>query len=147
MNRTSRSSRLVRIAARSPARSIAGPLVVLSLHAELVGDDLRERGLAESRRARQQHVVERLVALTRSLDENAEVLLDAGLPQVLVEALGAQRAVDLEVVFDERAETSRSASLSPPASPASHTVLIGRTPQPLERMPAEAPARRRRAPS
>ena len=35
--------------------------------AQLVGDDVRERGLAQARRAEDQHVVERLAALARGL--------------------------------------------------------------------------------
>ena len=73
----------------------------LDLHAEFVGDDLRERRLAQPRRSRQQDVVERLVARPRGLDEHAEVLLDARLTQVLGEPLRPQVAVDLEVVFGE----------------------------------------------
>ena len=43
------------------------------IDAELAGDDLRQRGLAEARRADQQHVVERLAAALRRRDEDAEV--------------------------------------------------------------------------
>ena len=87
---------------------VAGPLDRrsagrLELHSQLVGDDLRERGLAEPRRTREQHVVERLVALPRCIDQDAEVVLDARLAQVLVADTGDAGAVDLEVVLDEPA--------------------------------------------
>ena len=38
--------------------------------AELVADDLRKRGLAEARRPREQHVVERLTAGARRLERD-----------------------------------------------------------------------------
>ena len=47
-------------------------------------------------------MIERFVALTRRVDEHAEVVLDACLPQVLVESPRTERPVDLEVVFSER---------------------------------------------
>ena len=40
---------------------------------ELPGHDLRERRLAEARRSGEQHMVERLAAIARGLDEDAEV--------------------------------------------------------------------------
>jgi hypothetical protein len=43
--------------------------------AELGGDDLRERGLAETRRSGEQHVVERVAARVRRLDRDRELLL------------------------------------------------------------------------
>ena len=43
------------------------------VYAELARHDLRERGLAQSRRADEQHVVERFVARFRSLDKNPQV--------------------------------------------------------------------------
>ena len=46
----------------SPLRSSAGPAVCTNGTSSSVGDDLRERGLAEPGRARQQQVVERLAA-------------------------------------------------------------------------------------
>jgi hypothetical protein len=48
---------LVRIAARSPGRSMAGPEVMWIGHAHLVGDDGRNRGLAQAWRTEQQHMV------------------------------------------------------------------------------------------
>src|SRR5207302_2085679 len=42
-----------------------GPRDLADADAELAADDLRERGLAEPRRAREQHVVERLAAALR----------------------------------------------------------------------------------
>ena len=71
MNSTSPSPRLVRIAARSPARSIAGPLVIRIGGAQLGGDDHRQGGLAEPGRAGQQDVVGRAVAPHRALSSTS----------------------------------------------------------------------------
>ena len=57
MNRTSPSSSLVRMAARSPARSSAGPDVTWSRDAHLGGDDAGQGGLAEPGRAGEEQVV------------------------------------------------------------------------------------------
>ena len=91
MNRTSRSSSAVRIAARSPARSTAGPLRVADVHAELAGDDRGERRLAEARRAVEEDVIGRLSPRLGRLEEDVEVRLDLALADVLVERARAQR--------------------------------------------------------
>ena len=93
MKRTSLGSRLVRIAARSPARSSTGPEVCLQVHAHLARDDVRERGLAQAGRAEEQHVVERFLALARGLDEDFELLADLLLAHVFGELARAQRAL------------------------------------------------------
>ena len=90
MNRTSRGSRLVRMAARSPARWITGPGGGAEADAEFAGDDLGQGGLAEARRAEQQHVVERLAAGARGLDEDGEVIAGGLLTDEFIEALGAK---------------------------------------------------------
>src|SRR5437870_281371 len=77
MKRTSPSSRLVRMAARSPARSMAGPDV------ELVGDDVGERGLAETRRTGEQEVIGRLSSLASGFEDDREPLLQLGLADEL----------------------------------------------------------------
>ena len=76
-------------------------------------------------RAGEQDVVERLVAPARRLDQDAEILLDARLAQVLVEPLRPQAAVDLEVVFGERGrdEPLGLVTRSRARAPASQTVL------------------------
>ena len=53
----------------------------LNLSAQLVGDNRSQRGLAQTRRAREDHVVERLAAALRRLDEHAKALLDVFRPQ------------------------------------------------------------------
>ena len=54
-------------------------------HAELVPDDVGERRLAEPGRAVQQHVIERLAALTGRGDRDLQVLADAILADVVVQ--------------------------------------------------------------
>lgn len=48
MKSTSWSCNVVRMEASSPGRPMAGPLVTLNLRSQLIGDDLRHGGLAES---------------------------------------------------------------------------------------------------
>src|SRR5262249_52296329 len=55
--------------------------------------DLRQRGLAESRGAYEQHVVERLAALARRLDEHGEILARLRLADELRQHLRTQRGV------------------------------------------------------
>ena len=59
-------------------REIAGfgdhrPRGGAEIHAELARHDLRQRRLAEARRADEQHVIERLAPRPRRLDEHAEI--------------------------------------------------------------------------
>ena len=61
----------------SPLRSSAGPGDLADADAELLADDLRERGLAEAGRAREQDVVERLAARLRRVERDRELLLHA----------------------------------------------------------------------
>jgi len=58
-------------------------------------DDVRERGLAQPRRAEQQHVIERLAARARRLDEDLELAADLLLPDIFGEGAGPQRALEL----------------------------------------------------
>src|SRR5213079_3442681 len=64
---------------------------------ELGGDDVRERGLAEPGRSREQNVVERLAAPPRGLDEDPELTGDLLLVDEVGEPLRAERAVELVV--------------------------------------------------
>ncbi len=62
--------------------------------AELVGDDVAERGLAEPGRAEQQHMVHRLAALARCTDEDLELLARLALSDIIGQSLRSQRAFD-----------------------------------------------------
>ena len=61
------------------------------IDAELARHDLRQRGLAEPRRADEQHVIERLAPRPRRLDEDAEILPRLFLTDELGQPLRAQR--------------------------------------------------------
>ncbi len=64
------------------------------VHAQLVGNDVAQSGFAQTGRTEQQHVVQRLVALFGSADEDFQLLAHLGLAHILVEELGAQGAFD-----------------------------------------------------
>ena len=90
---------VVRLEVGQQRREIAGALEhgargMAQIHAELVRDHVRERRLAEARRPEQQHVVERFAALPCGLDEDRELAADFLLPDVFVECLRPQRALE-----------------------------------------------------
>ena len=58
--------------------------------AHLGGDDARQRGLAQTRRAVEQHMVQRLRPPPGGLDKDGEILLGLGLADVLRQCMGAQ---------------------------------------------------------
>ena len=124
-----------------------GPARGTDAHAELVGDDLRQRRLAQAGRSRQQQVVERLVALPCRLDQDRQVLLHPRLAEVLVEPPRTQRTVDLQVILSEvrRDETLDvgSGPSSRRAESASQIVVTSPTPVGGERAGA-VPAHRLR---
>ena len=93
MKSTSRASRLVRIAARSPALRQHRPRGHAEVHPELARHDLRQRGLAEARRPVEQRVVHRLAAPPGALDEDREVRPRRLLADELGERLRPQRPV------------------------------------------------------
>ena len=64
-------------------------------HAELGGDDVGERGLAEPGRPGEQDVVERLAAAARRLDEDPELLGDLRLVDEVVEGGRAQGPIEI----------------------------------------------------
>ena len=90
---------VVRLQVRQQRRQVAGALDHRSgglsqIHAQLVRDDVRERGLAEARRAEDQHVVERLAPVARGLDEDLHLRLDRRLADVVGELLRAHGAIE-----------------------------------------------------
>ena len=69
--------------------------------AELLPDDVREARLAEARRADEQDMVERLAARLRRGERDPQLLLDALLPDEVVEGARPERLLDgLLVLFD-----------------------------------------------
>ena len=76
------------------ACSSTGPEVERRFDAQLAGDDVRERRLAEAGRAEQQHVVQRLAAPLGGADEDLELLARLRLADVFGQPLRPQRALD-----------------------------------------------------
>jgi len=76
------------------------PRGLTQVHAEFGRDDVAECRLAQTGRAEQQHVVQRLLALARRPDEDFELLARLGLAHILIQVLGPQRA--LERIFAAR---------------------------------------------
>ncbi|KAF1056725.1 MAG: hypothetical protein GAK34_00134 [Delftia tsuruhatensis] len=70
-----------------------GAAGLAQVHAQLGRDDVRQRGLAQARRAEQQHMVQRLAALSGRADEDLQLLARLGLAHVLLQQLGAQGAL------------------------------------------------------
>ena len=64
---------------------------------ELGGHDLGQRGLAQARRPGEQDMVERLAAAARRRDRHRELVLDRLLADEVLQAAGAQRAVEVVV--------------------------------------------------
>ena len=69
-------------------------------HAQLVADDVGERGLAEARRSVEQDVIERFLAPARGGDRHLQVVAHAILADVFVERSRTQSRFVLRVVVD-----------------------------------------------
>ena len=67
-------------------------------HAHLVADDVGERGLAESGRTVEQHVIERFAAAACGGNRHLQVVAHAILPDVLVERARTQSRLVLRVL-------------------------------------------------
>ena len=90
MNSTCLSRRLVRIAVRSPLICSVGPEVCWNADAQLVGDDVGQRRLAQSRRPVEQNVVQRFAARLGRLDGDFEIVFDLVLADELAQPLRPQ---------------------------------------------------------
>ena len=64
------------------------------VHAHFARDDVRQRGLAETRRPEQQHVVERLAGASCSLDEDLQLPAHFFLADIFFELARAQRPLE-----------------------------------------------------
>ena len=99
---------VARLEVREQRGEVAGPLEhrargLAQVHADLVRDDVRERGLAEARRAEEQHVVERLAALAAPpAMKISSCALTLRLADVLGEPARAHGAVERLVLLDGR---------------------------------------------
>ncbi len=89
MNSTSCSTRFDSIAARSPARSSAGPGGDPQRGAQLGGDDHRQRRLAQARRAGQQDVIRCAATVLGSLEDQLQLFANPGLADELARASAA----------------------------------------------------------
>src|SRR5581483_6988265 len=97
--------------------------------AELVADDLRERGLAEPGRAGEQHVVERLVTRTGGGERDRELLLHSLLADEVGEAARPERALELLfLVAEHRCEELIHAACFNAARTCSSSGSSGSTP-------------------
>ncbi len=101
MNSTSPLPRAVRTAARSPARSMAGPEVVRICAPISAATMFASVVLPSPGRSVEKHVVDRLVAVACRVDEDAEVLLDAILPGELVETARADGRLDGQLLLGD----------------------------------------------
>src|SRR5262249_27786463 len=68
--------------------------------AELIGENLRERGLAQPRRAVEQDMVKRLAAAARRFDGNGNVLLHARMADEVGETFGPDAGLDARVFLE-----------------------------------------------
>ena len=89
------------MAVRSPLICSVGAGGLLKVHAQFVGDDGGQRRLAQSRRAVEQHVIERLAARAGGLDGYREVLFDLLLADELRQPPRAQLQLKRSVVLDD----------------------------------------------
>ena len=100
------------MAARSPGRSMAGPARGVDVHAELAGDDVGERRLAQAGRAVEQDVVRRLPALPGGREQDREVVLDLRLADVLREDARPEAGLDGRLFDRQRRRRRRSGAFS-----------------------------------
>ena len=70
-----------------------GAAGLAQIDTEFMGDDVRQRRLAQSGRAKQQHMVQRLLAHFGGTDKDLELLAHLELANVLVKQFGPQRAL------------------------------------------------------
>ena len=90
MKSTSPSPSWLRMAARSPPRSRAGPGGDVQADVHLGGDDAGEGGLAQAGRSGEEQVVGGLAAAAGRLEDDREVLLELGLADEVVEPAGPE---------------------------------------------------------
>ena len=68
--------------------------------AQLIGDNLRERSLPETRGAIEQHVIERITAASRRFDGDQDILFDARLADEVPHAGRADAGVEPRVFVE-----------------------------------------------
>lgn len=70
----------------------------LEAHAQFVGNDVAQRGLSQSRRAVQQHVVQCFASQSGCLYKNAQVVHHLVLPAEVLEVQGAQGVLEVTLL-------------------------------------------------
>ena len=95
MKSTSRSSRFVRIAARSPALGNHRPRRCAESDTQFFGHDLAERRFAKARRASKQHVIQSIAPRARRLNEHLQVLARLRLAGEVIQRLWPDLRVKL----------------------------------------------------
>ena len=91
---------VARLQIREDGGEVAGALDRRSgrrsnLSTELVGHHGGERRLAQTRRSREDHVVQALPTVLSRFDEDSQALLDMFLAAIIIEGLRSQRALNL----------------------------------------------------
>jgi len=110
------------------------------VHAQLVGNDVRQRGLAQARRAEQQHVVQRLVTLFGGTDKDLQLLAHLGLAHIFVEQLGRRaRSMASSLLDTGAADTTRGAGGGAAKSSVSNAHNSGLSKQKKQETPAGCP--------
>ncbi|EEZ75249.1 hypothetical protein NEILACOT_04699 [Neisseria lactamica ATCC 23970] len=71
-----------------------GAAGLAQIYAQFFGDDVRQCGFTQPRRAEEQDVVERFAALFGGLDEDGELLFGFMLPDVVVQCFGTEGAFE-----------------------------------------------------
>ena len=105
---------------------MTGPEVARKLTPSSRDDDLRQRGLAEARRADEQHVIERFVARPRRLDEHREIGARLLLADEFGQPLRPQRRLG-DVLFAAFGVTRRRGGVLTAQVPRSRLYLFGRS--------------------
>ena len=115
MNSTSRAARFVTMPTRSPGLFDGRARGRAKRHAQLVGDHVGQRRLAETGRPVQQHVIERLAALRGRRNRDLKVFAHAVLPDVVVEHARPEAGFVLRSSSTRAAVTIRSSDRGLPA--------------------------------
>ena len=71
-----------------------GAAGLAQVDAQLLRNDVAERGFAQAGRAEQEHMVQRFTAFFGSTNEDFQLVAHLGLAHVVVKQLGAQGALD-----------------------------------------------------
>ena len=71
------------------------------MNAHLIGDDPRQRRLAQSRRPVEKDMIQRIMTLFRRLDVDFQIFLHFCLPDIIIQILRTQGSFDLHVLLNQ----------------------------------------------